>query len=99
MLMLMVGAAIGERSSAVVNGWCVIRLALAAAALLWLPRGPATVMFGGSFVVDDYARFLKILTLIGSGGALVFVARLSPPMRNSRNSNTARYFCSRRSAC
>ena len=70
MLMLMVGAAIGERSSAVVNGWCVIILALAAAALLWLPRGPH-VMFGGSFVVDDYARFLKILTLIGSGGALV----------------------------
>jgi NADH-quinone oxidoreductase subunit N len=70
MLMLMVGAAIGERSSAVVNGWCVIILALAAAALLWLPRGPH-VMFGGSFLVDDYARFLKVLTLIGSGGALI----------------------------
>jgi NADH-quinone oxidoreductase subunit N len=70
MLMLMVGAAIGERSSAVVNGWCVIILALAAAALLWLPRGPH-VMFGGSFLVDDYSRFLKVLTLIGSGGALI----------------------------
>jgi len=70
MLMLMVGAAIGERSSAVVNGWCVIIFALAAAALLWLPRGPHA-MFGGSFLVDDYARFLKVLTLIGSGGALI----------------------------
>src|SRR5215475_8548938 len=70
MLMLMIGAAVGERSSAMVNGWCVIILALAAAALLWLPRGPH-VMFGGSFLVDDYARFLKILTLIGSGGALI----------------------------
>ena len=70
MLMLMIGAAIGERSSAVVNGWCVIILALAAAALFWLPRGPH-VMFGGSFLVDDYARFLKVLTLIGSGGALI----------------------------
>ena len=70
MLMLMVGAAIGERSSAVVNGCCVIILALAAAALLWLPRG-LHVMFGGSFLVDDYARFLKVLTLIGSGGALI----------------------------
>jgi NADH-quinone oxidoreductase subunit N len=70
MLMLMVGAAVGERSSAVVNGWCVIILAIAAAALMWLPRGPH-VMFGSSFVVDDYARFLKILTLIGSGGALI----------------------------
>jgi len=70
MLMLMIGAMIGERSSAVVNGWCVVILALAAAALLWLPRGPH-VMFGGSFLVDEYARFLKILTLIGSGGALL----------------------------
>jgi NADH:ubiquinone oxidoreductase subunit 4 (subunit M) len=70
MLMLMIGAMIGERSSAAVNGWCVVILALAAAALLWLPRGPH-VMFGGSFLVDEYARFLKILTLIGSGGALL----------------------------
>ena len=70
MVMLMVGAMIGERSSAIVNGWCVIILALAAAVLLWLPRGPH-VMFGGSFLVDDYARFLKMLTLVGSGGALL----------------------------
>ncbi len=34
-------------------------------------------MFGGSFVVDDYARFLKLLTLIGSGGHADAVARLS----------------------
>jgi NADH-quinone oxidoreductase subunit N len=70
MLMLMIGAAIGERSSAIVNGWCVIILVLAAAALFSLPRGPH-VMFGGSLLVDDYARFLKVLTLIGSGGALI----------------------------
>ena len=40
------------------------------AALLWMPPGPHA-MFGGSFVVDDYARFLKMLTLVGSGGALL----------------------------
>jgi len=28
-------------------------------------------MFGGSFLIDDYARFLKMLTLVGSAGALV----------------------------
>ena len=28
-------------------------------------------LFGGSFVVDDYARFLKLLALAGSGGALM----------------------------
>src|SRR5512136_1076412 len=70
MLMLMVGVTIGERSSAFVNSWCVIVLVAVGAALAWVPPSPH-VMFGGSFLVDDYARFLKILTLVGSGGALV----------------------------
>ncbi|MGA7682856.1 MAG: NADH-quinone oxidoreductase subunit NuoN [Pseudolabrys sp.] len=70
MLMLMFGAFIGERSAAMVNGWCVVVLVLAGVALVWLPPGPH-VMFGGSFLVDDYARFLKALTLVGSGGALL----------------------------
>src|SRR5215510_16152228 len=70
MLMLMAGVMIGERSAAMINGWCVLVLVLAGAALLWLPHGTQP-MFGGSFLVDDYARFLKMLTLVGSGGALV----------------------------
>jgi NADH-quinone oxidoreductase subunit N len=70
MLMLMVGVTMGENSGDAVNGLCVGVLALAAIALLALPAG-RYVVFGGSFVVDDYARFLKILTLIGSGGALI----------------------------
>ncbi|HEY2425758.1 MAG TPA: NADH-quinone oxidoreductase subunit NuoN [Pseudolabrys sp.] len=70
MLMLMFGAFIGERSAAMVNGWCVVVLVLAGVALVWLAPGPH-VMFGGSFLVDDYARFLKVLTLVGSGGALL----------------------------
>ncbi len=70
MLMLMVGAFSGERSSAVVNGWCIALIAITAGFLLSLPAG-RYVMFGGSFVVDDFARFLKFLTLAGSGGALL----------------------------
>ena len=70
MLMLMVGVTIGERSSAFVNSWCVIVLVAVGAALVWVPPGPHA-MFGGSFLVDDYARFLKMLTLVGSGGALL----------------------------
>src|SRR5215468_10040666 len=70
MLMLMFGAFIGERSAAMVNGWCVVVLVLAGIALVWLPAGPHT-MFGGSFLIDDYARFLKMLTLVGSAGALL----------------------------
>src|SRR5512143_993671 len=70
MLMLMVGVMIGERSSAFVNSWCVIVLVAVGLALVWMPPGPHS-MFGGSFLVDDYARFLKMLTLVGSGGALL----------------------------
>ena len=70
MAMLMLGVAIGERSAAVVNGFCFIVLLLAGAALSSVPPG-THAMFGGSFLVDDYARFLKLLTLVGSGGALL----------------------------
>src|SRR4029078_12577514 len=70
MAMLMLGVAIGERSAAVVNGFSFIVLLLAGAALSSVPLG-THVMVGGSFIVDDYARFLKLLTLVGSGGALL----------------------------
>jgi NADH-quinone oxidoreductase subunit N len=70
MLMLMTGVAFGERSSAMVNTWCVVVLVVAGAALAWVPQG-SHAMFGGSFLVDDYARFLKMLTLVGSAGALL----------------------------
>jgi NADH-quinone oxidoreductase subunit N len=70
MLMLMIGVVIGERSAAMVNTWCVAVLILAGAALAWVPQG-SHAMFGGSFLVDDYARFLKMLTLVGSAGALL----------------------------
>jgi len=72
MLMLMVGVSVhqGERSSSIVNGWCVGVLALAALAVVLMPAG-RYAPFEGSFVVDDYARFLKLLALAGSGGALL----------------------------
>jgi NADH-quinone oxidoreductase subunit N len=73
MLMLMIGVSIAqtERSAAIVNAWCVAILVAAAWVLLmWVPAG-RTELFGGSFVVDDFARFLKVLTVIGSGGALL----------------------------
>jgi NADH-quinone oxidoreductase subunit N len=71
LLMLMVGVSIhqSQRSALIVNAWCITILILVACLLLSIPPG-RYVLFGGSFVVDDYARFLKLLALIGSGGAL-----------------------------
>ena len=70
MLMVGVGAHQSERSARIVNGFCVAVLALAALVVVMLPPGRSE-LFGGSFVVDDYARFLKLLALAGSGGTLM----------------------------
>ena len=70
MLMLMAGVFMRVGSSRVVNSWCVLVLIVAAIALIMTPQG-RLVSFGGSFVLDDFARFLKMLTLIGSAGALI----------------------------
>jgi NADH-quinone oxidoreductase subunit N len=70
MFLLMVGVALGERSAALVNSTSVLLLIGVAVLVFWVPGG-RHVLFNGSFVVDDYARFLKLLTLAGSTGALL----------------------------
>ncbi|HZL40230.1 MAG TPA: NADH-quinone oxidoreductase subunit NuoN [Pseudolabrys sp.] len=71
MVVLMGGVFGGEASAPSVNGWCIGVLILVGYAMIaWVPAG-RFVLFGGSFVVDDYARYLKLLTLTGSAGALM----------------------------
>ena len=55
--------------------------------------------FGGSFVVDDFARFLKILALARLGRRDPDVARLCQARAASSGSNIPCSSCSRRSAC
>lgn len=70
MLLLMLGAFRGEQTTGVVSVLAVVVFVVVGALVLWLPAGKLTT-FGGSFIVDDFARFLKILALIGSGTALI----------------------------
>jgi len=70
MVLLMVGAFRGQQTTSAVTALAVIALIVTGALELWLPGGKLTT-FGGSFIVDDFARFLKILALIGSGTALI----------------------------
>ena len=72
MLMLIVGVSIfqSDRSAGIVNAWCFVVLVATAVLVLMIPPG-RSVMFNGSFVVDDFARYLKLLAIIGSGGALL----------------------------
>src|SRR5215470_5568201 len=70
MLLLMVGVFRGERASKGIEGGAVLLLLLTALVVIWLPAGKL-VTFEASFVVDDFARFLKLLALAGSAAAIV----------------------------
>ena len=70
MALLMLGAFRGGQTTSLVTGLAVVLLAITGALVLWLPGGKLTT-FGGSYIVDDYARFLKILALLGSGVTLI----------------------------
>ena len=67
MALLMLGA-YRENSTQAVNFGAVLLLIAAAFAVVMVPNG---TLFGGSFIVDDFARFLKILTYLGSAFAIV----------------------------
>ena len=72
MVLLMVGA-YRAHTTGLVTGLAVCLLVLTGVLELLLPAGKATT-FGGSFILDDFARFLKILALIGSAVTLVISA-------------------------
>jgi NADH-quinone oxidoreductase subunit N len=70
MLLLMIGVYRGERSAPLVSLGAMMLLAAAAAMVFWLPAGTLTA-FGGSFIVDDFARYLKVLAFAGSAAAIM----------------------------
>jgi NADH-quinone oxidoreductase subunit N len=70
MVLLMLGAFRGQQTTGLVMGLAVCLLLATGVLELALPAGKVTT-FGGSFIVDDFARFLKILALLGSATTLV----------------------------
>src|SRR5262245_41487109 len=70
MALLMVGAAIGEAAIDLVVGCALFLLLIVGILIVELPADK-TVLFDGSFVVDGFTRFMKVLTLIGSGATIV----------------------------
>src|ERR1700736_3949023 len=70
MALLMIGAYRGQQATSLVTGLAVCLLVLTGVLELLLPAGRLTT-FGNSFIVDDFARFLKILALIGSVATLI----------------------------
>jgi len=81
MVLLMIGAYRGQEITRLVTGLAICLLIVTGALELMLPGGKLAT-FGGSFIVDDFARFLKILALIGSAATLILSAEwLADPSR------------------
>src|SRR5262245_50959769 len=72
MALLMLGVIRPERDrDAEAIGWmAVVVLAAAGWLVLSQPAGDHT-LFDGAFVVDGFARFMKVLTLVASAAALI----------------------------
>jgi len=70
MVLLTIGAFRGQGTTPLVNWLAVCLLVATGVFELMLPAGKLAT-FGGSFIVDDFARFLKIVALIGSGATLI----------------------------
>src|SRR6202012_3292438 len=81
MVLLMLGAYRGPGTTTLGSGLAVCLLVVVGGLELMLPAGKLTT-FGGSFIVDDFARVLKILAMIGSAATLILSAEfLSDPSR------------------
>src|SRR5438309_1030293 len=81
MALLMLGAYRGEGTTRLVTTLAVVLLVVTGALELMLPDGKLTT-FGSSFIVDDFARFLKTLAIIGSAVTLILSTEfLSDPSR------------------
>jgi NADH-quinone oxidoreductase subunit N len=67
--LLMIGVFGGERATSTVTFLSVVLIVVAGVVLV---AGPAEgTTFNGAFVLDPFARFMKVLALIGSGVAIV----------------------------
>jgi NADH-quinone oxidoreductase subunit N len=81
LVLLMLGVFRGDRSTGAVNGFAVLLL-LFAGVLVGLQGEGKEVAFNGSFVSDGFARFLKVVALIGSAVTIILATEfLSAPQR------------------
>jgi NADH-quinone oxidoreductase subunit N len=70
LVLILIGAIRGERSAPLVNVLSIALLVLVGLALV--AQGPERVeAFSGSFVVDGFARFMKMLSVVGAAAALL----------------------------
>jgi NADH-quinone oxidoreductase subunit N len=69
MILLMLGAIAGERTLNAVIALSVLLLAVVGYFVATVP--PAKAALGGSFISDEFARFMKLLAVVGSASAIL----------------------------
>ncbi|MCT4656073.1 MAG: NADH-quinone oxidoreductase subunit NuoN [Cohaesibacter sp.] len=69
MVLLMFGAFSGQKSSSAITGLTVALIIIAGVMLLLSPSETAST-FNGAFILDPFARLMKIIVLIGAGFAI-----------------------------
>ncbi len=70
MALLMLGAFRGESATKLIFWLAIVTLILAFGAVLLIPA-TGSVAFDGAFIFDPFARFMKLLTLIGSAAVII----------------------------
>jgi len=70
MALLMLGAFRGERVVNVADAAAIVILIAAGVVVALMPDGKPAAL-GGSFVVDEFARFLKIVAIIGAAATIL----------------------------
>ena len=70
MVLLMLGVFRGDKAARTVS-WFAVLILLVCGVILTSVQDGRMVTFGGQFVVDDFAHFMKWLVLIGSALAIV----------------------------
>jgi NADH-quinone oxidoreductase subunit N len=83
MALLMVGVFRGDQSTGLINGASIALLVIVGFVVIRLPED-RLVTFGDSFVLDGFARFMKILALTGSAVSIIMVSRYLQTERQQR---------------
>ena len=71
MALLMLGVFRGDKANETITGLAMALLVAAFAAIVMILPDETVVLFGGAFIVDTFAHFMKGLVLIGSFAALI----------------------------
>jgi NADH-quinone oxidoreductase subunit N len=81
MALLLTGAIAGEKAAPAINWGAIILLAAVGALIALAPGGSA---FGGAFIADGFARFAKILILIGAALSILLADNFFAAIKLSR---------------